>query len=81
MGHQTIQMVQRYAHLAPDHYKEAVEALRPFGPQKGTHMAMNDNENGAKSLKNFAAGRSKLEHEQALAVCFANRCRLVHLVG
>jgi integrase len=51
MGHQSPSMVQRYAHLAPDHFKEAVTALEPFGHQKGTVLVANDNGDSAKSLK------------------------------
>jgi integrase len=51
MGHQSPQMVQRYAHLAPDHYKEATEALDGYGHQKGTVLSANDNQYSAKSLR------------------------------
>ncbi len=51
LGHQTPQMVQRYAHLAPDTFKEAVEALDHYGPQKGTVRVAKDNGDAAKPLK------------------------------
>jgi hypothetical protein len=35
MGHGTIQMSMRYAHLSPDHNQSAVDRLVEFGP-KGT---------------------------------------------
>ncbi len=50
MGHSTPSMVQRYAHLAPDHFREAVNALEPKGHQKGTVKSVNDNQISANLL-------------------------------
>ncbi|HEX3821176.1 MAG TPA: hypothetical protein VHW45_12635, partial [Candidatus Sulfotelmatobacter sp.] len=33
MGHKTIQMTMRYAHLAPEHKLQAVKRLAAFAPQ------------------------------------------------
>ena len=36
MGHRTIQMTMRYAHLAPDHQRANVERLMQYvAPEKG----------------------------------------------
>ena len=35
MGHRTIQMTMRYAHLAPDHQQSAVERLLVYREKKG----------------------------------------------
>ena len=36
MGHQSLTMVQRYAHLAPDYQEKAIQALNQFGHDSGT---------------------------------------------
>ena len=36
MGHKSLVMVQRYAHLAPDYQDRAVHALNRFGYNLGT---------------------------------------------
>ena len=35
-GHKSLQMVQRYAHLAPDYQERAMQALDSFGHNLGT---------------------------------------------
>ena len=34
MGHKTIQMTMRYAHLAPEHKLQAVKRLAAFAPEE-----------------------------------------------
>lgn len=36
MGHKSLEMVQRYAHLAPDYQKRAIGVLNRFGHNLGT---------------------------------------------
>lgn len=36
LGHATIQMTMRYAHLSPDHHQTAVDRLATFGKQRDT---------------------------------------------
>ena len=36
VGHQSLTMVQRYAHLAPDYQERAIQALNQFGHDSGT---------------------------------------------
>ncbi len=36
MGHKSLDMVQRYAHLAPDYQDRAIQALNAFGHKMGT---------------------------------------------
>ena len=53
MGHRNIAMTCRYAHLAPDHQRKAVEALdrpNPTDPRTDTSPAGADASNKAVSL-------------------------------
>jgi integrase len=36
MGHKSLTMVQRYAHLAPDYQEKAIQALNEVGHNLGT---------------------------------------------
>ena len=36
MGHKSLEMVRRYAHLAPDYQERAIQALNQFGHKMGT---------------------------------------------
>ena len=36
MGHESLEMVQRYAHLAPDYQERAIKALNELGHNMGT---------------------------------------------
>ena len=36
MGHKSREMVRRYAHLAPDYQKAAIQILNRFGHDSGT---------------------------------------------
>jgi len=50
-GHKSLEMVQRYAHLAPDYQERAIHALDQFGHNSGTVGNDNNGEKGAKPLK------------------------------
>lgn len=38
-GHKSLEMVQRYSHLAPDYQERAIAALNSFGESDGTNLA------------------------------------------
>jgi hypothetical protein len=40
MGHKTLAMTMRYAHLAPDHQRAAVERLEPTATSLGSQAAI-----------------------------------------
>jgi hypothetical protein len=42
LGHRALQMVMRYAHLAPEHQASAVERLVPGGSRVVTKSAVGD---------------------------------------
>ncbi len=50
-GHKSLEMVQRYSHLAPDYQERAIRALDLVGHDSGTVASNDDDEEGAKSLK------------------------------
>ncbi len=50
-GHKSLEMVQRYAHLAPDFQARAISALDQFGHNLGTVGANENSKDDAKSLK------------------------------
>ena len=43
LGHRTIQMTMRYAHVSPDGRRSAVEVLDEIPAEKGTEKALGDN--------------------------------------
>jgi integrase len=53
MGHKSIAMVQRYAHLAPDYQDKAINALNAFGHNMGT---VEDRSEGKKRLSTWKIG-------------------------
>ena len=62
MGHQTIQMTMRYAHLAPAHQRSAVEQLvtaqKTAKPRKSAAKAKKPSDGGTGTLKTLTATRT-----------------------
>ena len=50
-GHKSLEMVQRYSHLAPDYQERAILALDQLGHDSGTVEISGDRESAPKSLK------------------------------
>ena len=69
-GHKSLQMVQRYAHLAPDFQERAISALDQFGHNLDT-VHKNDNEGkGTKPLKRLVPMRGLEPRTYALRRCY-----------
>jgi hypothetical protein len=64
MGHKTIQMTMRYAHLAPEHNLAAVERLVSFNsskpPVKGTSRAQTAVLEEAAAISSATASRNEV---------------------